>query len=71
MEEQKNATISEEEQQQPSKSNSPAVPDGDQYDDNLEGKGDDKADSVLLKEGHIEERFKIDRKKLEKLIQGE
>ncbi|XP_065891434.1 protein bicaudal C homolog 1-like [Dysidea avara] len=70
MEEQKNATISEEEQQQPSKSNSPAVPDGDQYDDNLEGKGDDKADSVLLKEGHIEERFKIDRKKLEKLIQA-
>ena len=70
MEEQKNATISEEEQQ-PSKSNSPAVPDGDQYDDNLEEKGDGKADSVLLKEGHIEERFKIDRKKLEKLIQGE
>jgi len=69
MEEQKNATISEEEQQ-PSKSNSPAEPDGDQYDDNLE-KGDSKADSVLLKEGHIEERFKIDRKKLEKLIQGE
>jgi len=65
MEEQKNATISEE--QQSSKSNSPAVPDGD---DNLEEKGDGKADSVLLKEGHIEERFKIDRKKLEKLIQG-
>jgi len=68
MEEQKNATISEE--QQSSKSNSPAVPDGD-HDDNLEEKGDGKADSVLLKEGHIEERFKIDRKKLEKLIQGE
>jgi len=70
MEEQKNATISEEEQQ-PSKPNSPAAPDGDQQDDNLEEKGDSKADSVLLKEGHIEERFKIDRKKLEKLIQGD
>jgi len=59
MEQQKNATISEEEQQ-PSKSNSPAEPDDNQQDDNLE-KG---ADLVLLKEGHIEERFKIDRKKL-------
>ena len=63
MENQENATNSEEQ-----RSNSPAVGSTDHQD--VEDKNESKTTSVLLEKGQVEERFKIDRKKLEKMILG-
>lgn len=63
MEKEENATNSEEQ-----RINSPAVDNAEQQD--VDEKNESKATSVLLEKGQIEERFKIDRKKLEKMILG-
>ena len=63
MENQANATNSEEQ-----RTNSPAVSNAEQQDS--EEKNESKTTSVLLEKGQIEDRFKIDRKKLEKMILG-
>lgn len=64
MENHENATNSEEYQP----TNSPAADNAEQQD--VEEKNEGKTNSVLLEKGQIEERFKIDRKKLEKMILG-
>lgn len=63
MENNENATNSEEQ-----RTNSPAAGSAEQQD--VEEKNESKATSVLLEKGQIEDRFKIDRKKLEKMILG-
>jgi len=64
MENEKNATNGEEKQL----NNSPAACNAEHQD--VEEKNESKASSVLLEKGQIEERFKIDRRKLEKMILG-
>lgn len=61
MENQANATNGEEQ-----RNNSPAASNAEHQD--VEEKNESKTTSVLLEKGQIEERFKIDRKKLEKMI---
>ena len=63
MENQDNATNGEEQ-----RNNSPAADNAEHQD--VEEKNESKTTSVLLEKGQIEERFKIDRKKLEKMILG-
>ena len=63
MENQANATNSEEQ-----RNNSPAASNAEQQD--AEEKNESKTISVLLEKGQVEDRFKIDRKKLEKMILG-
>ena len=63
MENKPNATYSEEQ-----RTNSPAAGNAEYHD--VEERSESRTSSVLLEKGQIEERFKIDRKKLEKMILG-
>lgn len=63
MENEENATNGEEQ-----RNDSPAA--GNAEHQEVEEKNESKTTSVLLEKGQIEERFKIDRKKLEKMILG-
>lgn len=62
--ENQNATNGEEQE----RNNSPAAGNAEHQD--VEDKNESKTTSVLLEKGQIEDRFKIDRKKLEKMILG-